>query len=551
MATLNSPQGSPEGPTSSHSRTREDESNDSPPVVESDVINTNEVGSVVEPSEQQLDECPIKGEEASAGEQSDTPPPPYSVFRRWQIWCIVVLTSCAALFSPLSANIYFPAIPVIATAFNQSIENINVTVTVYMLLQGTAPMVWGSLADWHNCVGLALTPTSDYWLLVLLRCLQAAGSASSVAISIGTIMDIAEPSERGTMVAMASIGTLVTPSIGPVIGGVLAGNLGWRSIFWFLCIFSGSVMILEVVFLPETLRAITGDGSIPAQRWNRPFIPILMSGANYEGKSPDPSRASNPLEIFKCYRNIDLVLLLWSIAVPYAGLYCILTTMSPTFLAVMPSLTEIDLGLCYLATGVGGIAGSLCGGRLVDWDFRRAKKLALLKKGIGSEEAAQMVANARGGAKYEGIDNVERTRLRLSPIYWSIYVIILIGYGWAIEQRVHIACLLVLQFLAMFQLTAIFTSTQTLLMDLFPGRGASVSASNNLVRCLTAAVLVSIVDFIINAVGYGWTFTILGTWCIVTYPLLILEMAWGWKWRERRSEREKKEQEKSERMSSS
>ena len=60
-----------------------------------------------------------------------------------------------------------------------------------------APMVWGTLSDhWGrrptmiaclatlslSCVGLALVPTSAYWLLMLLRCLQAAGSASTVVL---------------------------------------------------------------------------------------------------------------------------------------------------------------------------------------------------------------------------------------------------------------------------------------------------------------------------------------------------------------------------------
>lgn len=38
--------------------------------------------------------------------------------------------------SPLTANIYLPAIPTIAAAFNKSTELINLTVTVYMVLQG-------------------------------------------------------------------------------------------------------------------------------------------------------------------------------------------------------------------------------------------------------------------------------------------------------------------------------------------------------------------------------------------------------------------------------
>ena len=38
--------------------------------------------------------------------------------------------------SPLTANIYFPAIPTISAAFHKSTELINLTVTVYMIVQG-------------------------------------------------------------------------------------------------------------------------------------------------------------------------------------------------------------------------------------------------------------------------------------------------------------------------------------------------------------------------------------------------------------------------------
>jgi MFS family permease len=74
-----------------------------------------------------------------------------------------------------------------------------------MVFQGISPMFWGTISDTYgrrhsfilcllllslSCVGLALTPTSDYWLLLFLRCFQAAGSASTVAISVGVVSDI-------------------------------------------------------------------------------------------------------------------------------------------------------------------------------------------------------------------------------------------------------------------------------------------------------------------------------------------------------------------------
>ena len=66
-----------------------------------------------------------------------------------------------------------------------------------LTLRPTAPMFWGTLSDrWGrrpmfigcmvtlslSCVGLALVPTHAYAGLMLLRCLQAFGSASTIAL---------------------------------------------------------------------------------------------------------------------------------------------------------------------------------------------------------------------------------------------------------------------------------------------------------------------------------------------------------------------------------
>jgi MFS family permease len=48
---------------------------------------------------------------------------------------------------------------------------------------GRRPIMFACLGTLSlSCVGLALVPTSAYWLLMLLRCLQATGSASTIAL---------------------------------------------------------------------------------------------------------------------------------------------------------------------------------------------------------------------------------------------------------------------------------------------------------------------------------------------------------------------------------
>lgn len=49
-------------------------------------------------------------ESISLESQSEAPPPPYHVFPRSRKLLMVYIVSLAAIFSPLSSNIYFPAL---------------------------------------------------------------------------------------------------------------------------------------------------------------------------------------------------------------------------------------------------------------------------------------------------------------------------------------------------------------------------------------------------------------------------------------------------------
>lgn len=85
---------------------------------------------------------------------------------------------------------------------------------------GRRPLYLITLAI-YICANIGLAFTEVYWLLMVLRCVQATGSASMIALSQGTVADIASPSERGGMVAIANSGAMLAPAIGPVIGSLL------------------------------------------------------------------------------------------------------------------------------------------------------------------------------------------------------------------------------------------------------------------------------------------------------------------------------------------
>lgn len=65
-----------------------------------------------------------------------SPEEPYSIYTTHEKWFIVAMVAVSGLYSPLPANIYYPTIPTLSDVFHQSIESINLTVTVYLVFQG-------------------------------------------------------------------------------------------------------------------------------------------------------------------------------------------------------------------------------------------------------------------------------------------------------------------------------------------------------------------------------------------------------------------------------
>ncbi|KDQ24734.1 hypothetical protein PLEOSDRAFT_1078768 [Pleurotus ostreatus PC15] len=479
---------------------------------------------------------------------------PYSVYSLREKWFLVAIISFAGLFSPLTANIYLPAIPVIVNAFHKSTELINLTVTMYLVLQGVAPMFWGPIADSYgrrpvflacltvlcvSCIGLALVPTSAYWLLMLLRCLQAAGSASTTTTGAGVIGDIAIPAERGGFFGIYSLGPLVGPSIGPVIGGALADGLGWRAIFWFLCIASAGCFVFLLLFLPETLRAMVGNGSIRPPKIYQPLVPIFAAQrAGQPTSDEDPKiifKFKNPLRILT-YPDV-LTLLLFN-GILYAVFTVVTASLSSLFTDIYPFLDQTRIGLCFLSIGGGCAVGAIATGRILDREYQAIKreliKKAMIQQAEDEKQPQPGIATDHEAAAESKKKNIimevtkdenfpiERARLRTVPYLLILYAGCVTGYGWCLQRRVSLAGPLILQFLIGLIGIMIMNTTQTLFIDLLPGQSSSITACNNLVRCSLGAALVGVVDIILRALTPGWTYVLFGGLCLVMMPLVFI-----------------------------
>ncbi|KAL7949345.1 major facilitator superfamily domain-containing protein [Trichoderma barbatum] len=491
-----------------------------------------------------------KQDAENASPTVETPPPvsdtnePYSIFDSRQRAFIVIIVSTAATFSGFASNIYFPALPTIAKDLNVSVELVNLTVTSYLIFQGIAPSLWGPVSDVKGrrvaycctflvfvgaCIGLA--ETKNYATLIVLRCLQSTGSASTIAIGSGVIGDITTRANRGSLMGIFQAGLLVPVAIGPVIGGAIAGSLGWRAIFWFLTAYGGGFLLFLIVFLPETLRSIVANGSqTPSSLIGKYPLSIYQRLSKIEWNreistaAPDAKKRIDILGPFRILISKHATPIIVFLSIYYAVWQMSITAMSTLF-EQKYNLKETQIGLTFIANGVGSMIGTLITGRILDKDYKKVKaaydaQMAQTDLEYGSELT-------RSVTQMEEDFPIEKARLRLIPVFSVIQCLSILLFGWTIQypHRVHIAVPIISTFITGWTAVSTQSTIMTYLVDIFSDRSAAASASLNLARCLFAAGGTSIVMPMVNGIGVGLAFTI----CAIVQFVALLGPAVQWK----------------------
>jgi hypothetical protein len=80
-------------------------------------------------------------------------------------------------------------------------------------------------------------------------------------------------------------------------------------------------------------------------------------------------------------------------------------------------------------------------------------------------------------------------------------------------------------------INAVYQYNNTLVVDVNHEAPATAQASFNFVRCTFAALVVAFLESMMRAVGFGFSFTIIGGCCVISAILYRIELNMGMKWR--------------------
>lgn len=229
-----------------------------------------------------------------------------------------------------------------------------------------------------------------------------------------------------------------------------------------LTILGAFCLICFALTFPETCRNVVGDGAGKPQSWNRPVVPFNMaySSSSSQNANEDqveqqtqqrtPKRTANPFKCLKILWNVENALILASNALFYMNYSCIQAALAPLVMDYY-RLNSLDAGLCYLAYGIATVLSSYAVGKLMDRDYK-----------ITARQAGITINKVAG-------DNVrtfpiEKARLRSIWYFILLASAATIGFGWAVERRVHLSVPLILQFICGVSYTGVFNVCTLLLL---------------------------------------------------------------------------------------
>ena len=176
----------------------------------------------------------------------------------------ILILAMLMSITPLAIDVYLPSFTQIADFYYTSIDQIEVTLSIYLLGFAIGQLLGGPLSDRYGrkififtglmiyiSFSFLLSQASSIEQLWTFRFFQAIGGGFAVVNTNAIIRDLYHGNEAAKVFSLMSIIMMIAPMIAPFIGASILLFFTWQYIFIFLGLYA--LLLVYFIFkLPET-----------------------------------------------------------------------------------------------------------------------------------------------------------------------------------------------------------------------------------------------------------------------------------------------------------
>ena len=259
----------------------------------------------------------------------------------------ILILGLLSMLTPLAIDMYLPSFGDIAQDLSVPKERIQTTLALFTLGFAFGQLLWGPLSDSFGrklmiligvlvaaFIALMLTQVDNIIHFYFLRFLQGFFGSAPAVVAGALLRDLFNKEAFSNMMSMVMMVTMIAPLVAPILGGYLADQFHWHSIFYLL---SG------LGFLSAFLVGFRIPESLPKER----RIPLDLMGVlrNYRAVG------TNKRVLGYIFTN----------AFSYSGMFCFLTSGSLVYTGVYGVAPKnfgyffiLNIGVMMVATFLSG-----------------------------------------------------------------------------------------------------------------------------------------------------------------------------------------------------
>lgn len=178
----------------------------------------------------------------------------------------VLMLGLMCALPAISTDMYLPSLPDVARDLHTSATAAQLTMTAMLIGGAVGQLVIGPLSDRFGrrkpvLIGVVLHVVTSLLCaiapaivpLIALRSVQGFFNASATVVAMAIIRDRFVGADASRLMSRLMLVIGVAPLFAPSLGGLIAGQWGWRSVFFALAVFGVVLWVVVWRRLPETL----------------------------------------------------------------------------------------------------------------------------------------------------------------------------------------------------------------------------------------------------------------------------------------------------------